>query len=140
MSCGTDSSIADENDYVNSGCRKKKQTHLLRDMKWVNGGFTMLFWWLIEILFTATLHFTSTEIPDYAQINDKLYTFSQTFLAKEPIYNLTLEIYVSFLPYVCCFYYCCCKLSTKYWVAETHCHWIDFFKYIYIYRFFHIYI
>ena len=46
----------------------------------------MVFWWLIEILFTATLHFISIEIPDYAQINDELYTFSWTFLAKEPIY------------------------------------------------------
>ena len=46
----------------------------------------MVFWWLIEILFTTTLHFISIEIPDYAQINDELYTFSRTFLAKEPIY------------------------------------------------------
>ena len=76
--------------------QRKKKTHLLRDMKWVNGVFTMPFWWLIEILFTATLHFISIEIPDYAQINDALYTFSRTFLAKEPIYKLTLEIYGSF--------------------------------------------
>ena len=53
-------------------------------------------WWLIEIQFTATLHFINIEIPGYAQINDELYTFSWTFLAKEPIYNLTLEIYGSF--------------------------------------------
>ena len=56
----------------------------------------MVFWWLIEILFTATLHFISIEIPDYAQINDELYTSSRTFLAKKPIYNLTLEINASF--------------------------------------------
>ena len=31
------------------------------------------------------------EIPDHAQVNNELYTFSQTFLAKEPIYKLTLE-------------------------------------------------
>ena len=60
----------------------------------------MVFWWLIEILFNATLHFISIEIPDYTQINDELYTFSWTFLAKEPIYNLTLEIYAS-LPILC---------------------------------------
>ena len=57
----------------------------------------MVLWELIEILFTATLHFTSIEIPDYAQVNDELYTFSRTFLAKEPIYKFTLEIYASFL-------------------------------------------
>ena len=56
----------------------------------------MVFWWLIEILFTATLHFISIKIPNYAHINDELYIFSQTFLAKEPIYNLALEIYGSF--------------------------------------------
>ena len=39
------------------------------------------------ILSTATLHFISIKIPDYTQINDELYTFSQTFLAIEPIYN-----------------------------------------------------
>ena len=38
----------------------------------------MLFWWLIEI-FTTTLHFDSTEIPDDAQNNDELYTFSNFF-------------------------------------------------------------
>ena len=38
----------------------------------------MLFWWLIEI-FTATLHFISTEIPDDSQNNDELYTFSNFF-------------------------------------------------------------
>ena len=64
----------------------------------------MVFWLLIEILFTATLHFISIEIPDYTQINDELYTFSRTFLAKEPIYNLTLEIYPSFILNVCYFY------------------------------------
>ena len=36
------------------------------------------------------------EILDYAQMNDELYTFYRTFLAKEPIYGLTLEIYASF--------------------------------------------
>ena len=70
----------------------------------------MVFWWLIEILFTLTLlHFLSIEIPDYAQISDELYSFSRTFLAKEPIHNLTLYY----------FYYFCCKLFAKYWVAET---------------------
>ena len=44
------------------------------------------------------MHFISTEIPNYAQINDELYPFSQTVLAKKPIYNLTLEIYASFVP------------------------------------------
>ena len=39
----------------------------------------MLFWWLIEILFTATSHFISIEIPDDAQINDELYTSSNFF-------------------------------------------------------------
>ena len=58
-------------------------------------------------------------LPNYAQLNDKLYTFSQTFLAKEPIYNLTLEIYANFVAYMCYFYYCCCKLFAKYWVFET---------------------
>ena len=43
------------------------------------------------------LHFISIEIPDYAQINGELYTFSQTFLAKEPMYNLTLATSSSFL-------------------------------------------
>ena len=41
MSLGTNSSSADENDYVNSACRKKKKTHLLKDMKWVNGVLAM---------------------------------------------------------------------------------------------------
>ena len=36
------------------------------------------------------------EIPDHAQVNDELYTFYRTSLAKEPIYKLTLEIYASF--------------------------------------------
>ena len=36
------------------------------------------------------------EIPDHAQVNDELYTFYWTSLAKEPIYKLTLEIYASF--------------------------------------------
>ena len=48
-----------------------------------------------NILFTVTLHFTSIEIPDDAQIKDKLYTFSN-FFNQEPIYNLALEIYASF--------------------------------------------
>ena len=69
MNLGTDSSSADENDYVNS-----------------------VFWWLFKILFTATLHFISIEVPDFPQINDELYTFSRIFLAKAPIYKLTLEI------------------------------------------------
>ena len=34
---GTDSSSANENDYVNSGCREKRKLIYLRDMKWVNG-------------------------------------------------------------------------------------------------------
>ena len=42
------------------------------------------------------------EFPDYAQINDELYTFSQTFLVKEPIYNLMiLEIYTGFPMHMC---------------------------------------
>ena len=65
-------------------------------MKWANVVWAIVFQWLIEILLTATLHFISIEIPDYAQINDELYIFSRTFLTKEPIYNLTLEIYASF--------------------------------------------
>ena len=65
----------------------------------------MVLWWLIEILFTATLHFINNEIHDYAQINDELDIFSRTSLAKEPIYNLTLEIYGSFpIAYVRYFY------------------------------------
>ena len=79
---------------------KKRNLIFLRDMKWVNGVLAMVMWWLIEILFTTTLHFINIEIPDYAQINDELYTFSQTILAKETIYNLTLEIYGSFPIYV----------------------------------------
>ena len=40
----------------------------------------MLFWWLIEILFTATLYFISSiKIPEDAHINDELYTFSNFF-------------------------------------------------------------
>ena len=34
--------------------------------------------WL-KLLFTATLHFTSTEIPDDAYINHELYTFCNFF-------------------------------------------------------------
>ena len=44
-------------------------------MKQVNGVLAMLFWWMVEILLSGTLHF-SIEIPDDAQINDKMYTFS----------------------------------------------------------------
>ena len=79
MWLGTDSCSADENDYVNSACRKKKKNDLLRDMQWVNWVLAMLLWWLIKILFTATLHFISIEISDNAQKNDKLYTFSNIF-------------------------------------------------------------
>ena len=77
MSLSIDSWSADKNDYVNSACREKKKTHLLRDIKWVNGVLAMLLWWVIEILFTATLQFISIEIPDDAQINDELYSFSK---------------------------------------------------------------
>ena len=45
------------------------------------------------------LHFTSIEIPDDAQINDALYTFSNFFNQGTnlgPIYDLVLEIYASF--------------------------------------------
>ena len=57
----------------------------------------MEFWrWYSGNITATLLHFISTEIPDYAQINDELYTFSRTFLSKEPIYDLTLEIYASF--------------------------------------------
>ena len=76
---GTDYWSADENDYVNSAWREKAKTHLLRDMKWVNGVLAMLFWWLIEILFTATLHLINVEIPDDVQISDELYIFSNFF-------------------------------------------------------------
>ena len=58
---------------------ENKKTHLLRDMKWVNGVLAMLFWWLTEILSTVTLYFISIEIPDDARINDELYTFSNFF-------------------------------------------------------------
>ena len=88
----------------------------------------MPFWWLIEILFTATLHFISIEIPDYAQINDALYTFSRTFLAKESIYKLALEIYANFP-------ICMCVIFIKgvaNYLPNTellrYCHWMDFFK------------
>ena len=57
----------------------------------------MEFWrWYSGNITATLLHFISIEIPDYAPINDELYTFSRTFLSKEPIYNLTLEIYASF--------------------------------------------
>ena len=79
MWLGTDSCSVDENDYVNSACRKKKKNDLLRDMQWVNWVLAMLLWWLIKILFTATLHSISIEISDNAQTNDKLYTFSNIF-------------------------------------------------------------
>ena len=59
----------------------KKKTHLLWDMKWVNGILAMLFWWwLIEKLFLP--HFTtlfvvsqlaSIDIPDEIQVNVELY-------------------------------------------------------------------
>ena len=44
-------------------------------------------------------------IPNDAQINDELSQciLSWTFLTKEPIYNLSLEIYASFPICVCCF-------------------------------------
>ena len=48
-----------------------------------------------NILFTVTLYFISIEIPDDAQINHELYTFSNSF-DQEPNYNLTLQIYASF--------------------------------------------
>ena len=35
---------------------------------------------------------------------------SRTFLTKEPICNLALEIYASFPKCVCYFYYCCCTI------------------------------
>ena len=43
---------------------------------------------------------------------------SRTFLTKEPIYNLTLQMYTSFSMCVCYFYYCCCKLLTN---NQTSC-------------------
>ena len=58
---------------------ENKKTHLLRDMKRVNGVLAMLVWWLTEILSTVTLYFISIEIPDDARINDELYTFSNFF-------------------------------------------------------------
>ena len=42
----------------------------------------MVFWWLIEILFTATLHFISIEIPHYAQTNDEMYNFFSNFFSQ----------------------------------------------------------
>ena len=42
MSLSIDSWSADKNDYVNSACREKKKTHLLRDIKRVNGVLAML--------------------------------------------------------------------------------------------------
>ena len=41
-----------------------------------------------------------------------------TPLTKEPIYNLTLQMYTSFPMCVCYFYYCCCKLLTN---NQTSC-------------------
>ena len=58
---------------------EKKENSSSKSMKWVSGVFAMLFWWLIEILFTVTLHFISTEIPDDPQTNDELYFFSTFF-------------------------------------------------------------
>ena len=49
-------------------------------MQWVNGVLAMLFWWLIEILFTVILHFIGIQIPDDTQINDELYTFTNLFI------------------------------------------------------------
>ena len=71
---------------------KKEKSSEIRDVVLV-----VLFWWLIEIYI---VHFISIEIPDIAQINDQLYTFSN-FFNQEPIYNLTLEIYASFQMCVC---------------------------------------
>ena len=50
----------------------------------------MLFWWLIEIRFTATLHFISIEIPDDVQINDELYIFSNFFNFEKDVHNVDL--------------------------------------------------
>ena len=82
----------------------------------------MLFWWLIEILFTGTLQFISIEIPDEAQINDELYTFSN-FLTKEPIFNLTLEIYANFPICVCvCYFYHSITAVANY-LTNSYNHW-----------------
>ena len=50
----------------------------------------MLFWWLFEIVFPATLHFISIEIPDDAQINDELYIFSNFFNFEKDVHNVDL--------------------------------------------------
>ena len=56
--------------------QRKKKADLLRDLKWVNG--------------------VCVEIPEimHKYIVDCI--LSQTFLTKEPIYNLTLETNASF--------------------------------------------
>ena len=74
-------------------------------------------------------HFIHIGIPGYAQINDELYTFSRTFLAKEPIHNLTLEIYGSFpicvLSLLLLLLQIICQIATG---LLRHCHWTSFFK------------
>ena len=53
----------------------------------------MVFWWLIEILFTAALHFISIEIPNDTQINNELYTFSN-FVNQETNFIIWLQKYM----------------------------------------------
>ena len=48
--------IAEKNDYGNLAYKENRKTHLLRDMKRVNGVLAMLFWWLIEKPRAATFH------------------------------------------------------------------------------------
>ena len=61
--------------------------------KWSFGDAALL-WWLIETLFTASLHFISIEIPDDVQIDDELCTFSNFF--NFFLYRQKLEIWFSY--------------------------------------------
>ena len=85
--------------------------------------------WLKYVLFTATLHFISIEIPDDAQINDDLHTFSNFFNQGTNTKFDSRNIFK--LTYVCVyyFYYCCCKLFAKL-VVETF-EWVFSKKYKY---------
>ena len=129
MRLGTDSCSlsADKNYYVNSGCREKKNCLKRYEMsKWsFYNAILMADWSTTQC---HILHFIGIEIPDYAQINDELYTFSQTFLAKEPMYNLTLETSASFL---ICVLFLLLLFVANYLPNSglfRHCHWTYFFK------------
>ena len=105
--------------------QRRKKTHVLRDMEWVKGVLAMIFCWLIKTLLIASLHFIN-EIPADAQINDELYTFSKTFLTKEPPYNVTLEIYSSFPICVCVIFVTAVALPNTRLLRS--CLWTNFFK------------